>query len=77
MITKTIYTDLEKLYNVGEEEASLIIRLMIASNDITTSNHALSTFKNGELKPTQEHIRHSYRMYFFRIQTGHLYRPET
>lgn len=35
MIATTIYTDLEKLYNSGEEEASLIIQLMITSNDIT------------------------------------------
>jgi len=55
-----------------KEEASLIIRLMMASNDITTANHAASTFKDGELKPTQEHIRQGYRMYFIRIQTGHL-----
>lgn len=72
MITKTIYTSLEKLYNAGEEAASLIIRLMIASNDITTANHSLSMFKDIELKPTQEHIRYGYRMYFVRLQTGHL-----
>lgn len=72
MITKIIYTDLEKLHNAGKEEASLIIRLMLACNDITTANHALSKFKEDELKPTQEHIRFGYRLYFVRLQTGHL-----
>jgi len=70
--TNTLYVDLKKLYESGECEASLIIRLMLACNDIALANHCMSNFKNNEFKGMQQHIKQGALLYFVRLQCGHL-----
>lgn len=72
MRTNTIYTDLKKLYESGDKEASLIVRLMLACNDIALSNHCMSNFKTQILKGIQQHIKQGALLYFIRLQCGHL-----
>ena len=64
----TIYVDLERLEAAGK--ASLIIRLMMACNDISLANQCLSKFK--EEPRTRKHIQRGAEMYFVRLQCGHL-----
>lgn len=72
MRSKTIYVNLERLYNAGNIEASLILRLMLACNDISLANHYSGKALTEPLKKTQEHIRIGARLYFVRLQAGHL-----
>lgn len=68
--TQTIFVDLQRLLSTGPE-ASLIIRLMMACNDIALANQCLSTFKE-ENSPMREHVSKGAQMYFVRLQCGHL-----
>lgn len=72
MHSNTIYIDLKKLYDAGKDEASLIVRLMVACNDITLANHCMSKYKYEELIGTQEHVRKGALLYFVKLQCGHL-----
>jgi hypothetical protein len=72
MRTNTIYTDLKKLYESSPKEASLIVRLMLACNDIALANHCMSNFKTGQLRAIQQHIKEGAMLYFVRLQCGHL-----
>lgn len=72
MRTNTILTDLKRLYESSEKEASLIIRLMLACNDIAIANHCMSEFKTKQLRGIQQHIKHGTLLYFVRLQCGHL-----
>lgn len=73
MKTNTLYVDLKKLYNAGHSEASLIIRLMLACNDISLANKCMSYYKNAELKMTEKHVKLGAALYFIRLQCGHLH----
>lgn len=71
MFTHTIYVDLEKLSRAGRSEASLILRMMMACNDIALANHYQDKAKD-DFKGKQKHIERGARLYFARLQAGHL-----
>jgi hypothetical protein len=53
------------------KEASLIIRLMMACNDIALANQCLAQYK--EAQPSiRKHVQKGALMYFVRLQCGHL-----
>jgi len=68
--TQTMFVDLQRLHSCGES-GSLIIRLMMASNDISLANQCLSKFKE-EQPPIRKHVQRGACMYFIRLQCGHL-----
>lgn len=67
--TRTVYVSFRKLR--GSAHASVILRLMMAFNDISLANHSLSEYKR-ERPPVQRHVQMGARMYFVRLQCGHL-----
>ena len=69
--TSKTYTTFAKL-NLGDEDAVLIVKLMMAFNDLSLSNEGLSIFKPQFLaKPTDKN--RGAVMYFMRLQASHLY----
>lgn len=68
--TQTKFVDLQRLHSCGDS-ASLIIRLMMAFNDISVANQCLSIFKK-EQPPMRKHVQRGAAMYFIRLQCGHL-----
>lgn len=68
--TLTIFIDFKKLYSCGKT-APLVIRLMMACNDIFCANRSLS--KVEEIKPLiRKHVKKGEWNYFIRLQCGHL-----
>lgn len=66
-----MYVDLDKL--VGNEEiASIIIRLMMACNDLTLTNTCLGRYRDDNTQKNK-YINDGACMYFIRLQIGHLY----
>ncbi len=65
--TKVI--DLQQL--AREPGASLVVRLMMACNDLALSNECLGWY-DGRLSVTEKHLRTGARLYFLRLQLGHL-----
>lgn len=68
--TTTIWVDLERL-NYSAASASVIIRLMMACNDIALANQCLGKHKE-EYLITRNHAEWGSAMYFIRLQCGHL-----
>lgn len=68
--TLTMFVDFQRLHSCGNS-ASLIIRLMMAYNDISLANQCLSKFKEKH-SPIRKHIQQGAGMYFVRLQCGHL-----
>jgi hypothetical protein len=68
--TLTTYVDLNRLQALGER-ASVIIRLMMAGNDIALANQCLGYYKNEE-SPVNNDIRRGAGLYFIKMQCGHL-----
>jgi len=68
--TSTTYVDLERLQALGER-ASVIIRLMIAGNDIALANQCFGYYKNEESSINND-IRRGAGLYFIKMQCGHL-----
>ncbi len=69
-VTTTTPVDFERL-NYRAESASVIIRLMMACNDIALANQGLAKSKE-EYVGIRNHIQRGAGMYFFRLQCGHL-----
>lgn len=68
--TQTTFVDLSRLIS-QKKEASLIIRLMMACNDISLANQCLAQYK--ETQPSiRKHVQKGALMYFVRLQCGHL-----
>lgn len=67
--TKTIFIDLQKLHR--SDGAVMIVRLMMACNDIFIANDCLSQFM-AEQAPIRKHVQKGALMYFVRLQCGHL-----
>ncbi|HEX4045498.1 MAG TPA: hypothetical protein VHZ76_07530 [Gammaproteobacteria bacterium] len=67
MPTKTIYVNFKKLLDAGKKEASLVLRIMCACNDIATANYHLSKAMEDDLKPSQEHIHSGNITYFIKL----------
>jgi hypothetical protein len=68
--TQTIFVDLSRLL-FQKEKASLIIRLMMAGNDISLANQCLSKYKEDHGRMSK-HAQRGALMYFVRLQCGHL-----
>ena len=68
--TQTIFVDLQRLSSCGES-ASVIIRLMMACNDISLANQGLARYKE-EQPAIKSHVQRGAGMYFIRLQCGHL-----
>ena len=71
MVTSTIYTTFEKLTARGDE-AVLIVKLMMAFNDLALANEGLSIFKSQYVTKRSDKNRGA-AMYFVRLQASHLY----
>jgi hypothetical protein len=69
--TRTFFIDLKRLSLAGVS-ASLIIRLMMAVNDISLANNFLLKFK-GLASAKDQYIRKGALMYCVRLMCGHLY----
>ena len=67
--TRTILVDLQKLQASGN--ASTLIRLMMACNDIALANQCLKKFKEERSK-IRKPVQRGALMYFVRLQCGHL-----
>jgi hypothetical protein len=68
--TQTTFVDLSRLLP-KKKEASLIIRLMMACNDIALANQCLAQYKEDQ-PPIRKHVQKGALMYFVRLQCGHL-----
>ncbi len=68
--TQTTFVDLSRLIS-QKKEASLIIRLMMACNDISLANQCLAQYKETQ-PPIRKHVQKGALMYFVRLQCGHL-----
>lgn len=68
--TQTTFVDLSRLIS-QKKEASLIIRLMMACNDISLANQCLAQYKKDQ-PPIRKHVQKGALMYFVRLQCGHL-----
>lgn len=70
--TRTIYVDLNRVQQTGH--GSLLICLMMAANDICIANQCLTRFeesyRNNRLG---RHILKGAKMYFLRLEWGHLH----
>ncbi|MGA3208765.1 MAG: hypothetical protein ABSE05_13205 [Syntrophales bacterium] len=64
------FVDLTRLQALGER-ASVIIRLMMAGNDIALANQCLGYYKAKESQVNND-IRHGAELYFVKMQCGHL-----
>ncbi len=53
-------------------EASTIVKLMMACNDMFLANRFQGTYK-AELPPTEKHMAQGGSMYFIRLQMAHLH----
>jgi hypothetical protein len=67
--TQTKYVSLKL---VGSRpDASIVVRLMMACNDLILANQCQGRYK-GELRPTEKHLAQGAGMYFVRLQMAHL-----
>lgn len=71
MNTRTLLIDLNKL-NRDKEVAALLIRLMMACNDLSLANSCLSKYKRDTGKH-KKYVNIGASMYFVRLQIGHLH----
>jgi hypothetical protein len=69
--TSTSYTTFQKLIAQGNE-AVLIVKLMMAFNDLALANEGLSIFQSQYATKRSDKSRGA-AMYFVRLQAGHLY----
>jgi len=68
--SQTLFVDLPRLL-FNKEETSIIIRLMMAGNDISLANQCLAKYKEDPGRMRQ-HVQKGALMYFIRLQCGHL-----
>lgn len=69
--TSTTYTTFERLLGHGDE-AVIVVKLMMAFNDLAVSNEGLSIFKGRHVAKQSTKDRGA-AMYFIRLQASHLY----
>lgn len=71
MATSTTYTTFERLIGRGDE-AVIVIKMMMAFNDLAVSNEGLSIFKERYAAKKNDKDRGA-AMYFIRLQASHLH----
>jgi len=69
--TYTRIVDYQRLSD-RREGAGIVVRLMMACNDMQLANEALSSW-TGEQPRKRQHRQNGARMYFVRLQMAHLY----
>ena len=69
--THTLYIDFQTLDARGDS-AAIIVKLMMACNDLQLSNEALFEWKREQPTPRKPR-QNGALMYFFRLQLGHLF----
>jgi hypothetical protein len=69
--TRTLPVDIRKLQSQGDEGV-LMLRLMMACNDLTTANQALGMYSK-DTREKVDYIRRGATMYFVRLQLSHLH----
>lgn len=69
--TRTLLVDINKLHSQGDE-GGVVLRLMMACNDLTTANQALGKCREDTCEKT-DYIRRGAALYFVRLQLSHLY----
>ena len=69
--TSTTYTTFDKL-NARGDEAVLVVKLMMAFNDLALANEGISIFKSQYATKRSDKNRGA-AMYFVRVQASHLY----
>jgi hypothetical protein len=69
--TRRLPVDIRKLQGQGDEGV-LILRLMMACNDLTTANQSLGMYRNDAREKT-DYVRWGATMYFVRLQLSHLH----
>lgn len=67
--TQTLYVSFRKLQKSAH--GSIVLRLMMAFNDISLANHGLAEYKKEQPR-LRKHIQMGAKMYFLRLQCGHL-----
>ncbi len=67
--TQTVYVSFRKLQRSAH--GSVILRLMMAFNDISLANHGLAQYKQEQPR-LRRHVQIGARLYFVRLQCGHL-----
>src|ERR1035438_3780315 len=68
--TRTLLVDIRKLHRQGDEGV-IVLRMMMACNDLTTANQALGACREDTSEKT-DYIRRGAAMYFVRLQMAHL-----
>ncbi len=68
--TQTMIVSLPRLC-LSEDRASIVVRLMMAANDIALANKSLADFKKEQPR-IRRHVQRGAAMYFVRLQCGHL-----
>jgi hypothetical protein len=69
--TRTLLVSIQKLDRQGDEGV-IVLRLMMACNDLTTANQALGACREDKDGKT-DYIRRGAAMYFVRLQMAHLH----
>ncbi len=69
-VTETSFVYFDSLRAAGSA-GGIIVRLMMASNDISIANQSQAHYETG-LPRNQRHVSQGARMYFVRLQLGHL-----
>jgi len=69
--TRTLLVNIRKLHRQGDEGV-IVLRLMMACNDLTTANQALGACLEDNCEKT-DYIRRGAAMYFVRLQMAHLH----
>jgi hypothetical protein len=69
--TRTLLVNIRKLDRQGDEGV-IVLRLMMACNDLTTANQALGACREDKCEKT-DYIRRGAAMYFVRLQMAHLH----
>jgi hypothetical protein len=70
--TRTLYINLQRLA-YRSEEAGVVLRLMMVCNDLTFANARFGEVREGVGQDAlAEHVRWGAKMYFVRLQIGHM-----
>ena len=69
--TRTLPVDIRKLQRCGDEGV-VVLRLMMACNDLITANQALGMWRE-DTREKMDYIRRGSAMYFVRLQLSHLH----
>jgi hypothetical protein len=67
--TRTLWVDINRLHR--SDPSGLVLRMMMAANDIALANWGLTEFKKPQPRLSR-HMQNGACLYFIRLQCGHL-----